>query len=244
VFCALSGRPPFLLRRDQAYMAVLVDDLVTRGTNEPYRMFTSRAEYRLLLREGNADARLTPIGRELGLVDDARYVRFAEKSRRLDAVLEAFDSVHVRPDAPTRDILNHIGAAIPGKAVSLSALLRQPQVDIAALAPLFPALTEETPEVLAEAETRIRYQSYLEKEALRVSHSRDIEDTLLPQDLEYAQVIGLTREAVEKLTRIRPASLGQAGRISGMTPAAITCLEIHLHKAERLEATARAARHH
>lgn len=243
-FCALSGRPPFILRRDQAYMAVLVDDLVTRGTSEPYRMFTSRAEYRLLLREGNADARLTPVGRELGLVDDVRQALFTQKTRRLEALLEAFDSVHIRPDAPTRDILNAIGAAIPGKAVSLAALLRQPQVDILALAPLFPALAEELPDVLTEAETRIRYQSYLEKEALRVSHSRDMEDTPLPQELEYALVSGLTREAVEKLTRVRPATLGQAARISGITPAAVTCLEIHLHKTERQTAGARAPRHH
>ncbi|MGE4265283.1 MAG: tRNA uridine-5-carboxymethylaminomethyl(34) synthesis enzyme MnmG [Desulfovibrio sp.] len=244
VFCAQSGRPPFLLRRDQAYMAVLVDDLVTRGTSEPYRMFTSRAEYRLLLREGNADARLTPIGRELGLVDDARHSRFTEKSHRLDALLEALESVQVRPDASTRDLLTRIGAAIPGKAVPLSAVLRQPQVPITALAALHPALAGEPPEVLAEAETRIRYESYLEKETLRVSHSRDIEDTPLPQDMEYAHVIGLTREVVEKLTRIRPATLGQAGRISGVTPAAITCLEIHLRKAAPLKPKTRAPRHH
>ncbi|MBI5519739.1 MAG: tRNA uridine-5-carboxymethylaminomethyl(34) synthesis enzyme MnmG [Desulfovibrio sp.] len=233
VFCSLRGLPPFLLRRDQAYMAVLVDDLVTRGTNEPYRMFTSRAEYRLLLREGNADARLTPVGRELGLADAARHARFADKMRRLDALLDAFENVMVRPDAPTRDILNAMGASIPGKAVSLSALLRQPQIDIRALAPLYPALADEAQDVLQEAETRIRYQSYLEKEALRVSQSRDQEDTPLPPDLAYGDVIGLTREAVEKLSRVRPATLGQAGRISGITPAAVACLEIHLRKAAR-----------
>jgi tRNA uridine 5-carboxymethylaminomethyl modification enzyme len=244
VFCAQSGRPPFILRRDQAYMAVLVDDLVTCGTSEPYRMFTSRAEYRLLLREGNADARLTPIGRELGLVDDARHQRFTEKQSRLNALLEAFETTLVRPDAPTRDILQRIGAAIPGKAVPLSALLRQPQLGIMDLAPLFPGLGQLPPDVLAEAETRIRYQSYLEKEALRVSHSRDIEDTPLPQDMAYAEVTGLTREVVEKLERVRPATLGQAGRISGVTPAAINCLEIHLHKAKRQQEQARAPRHH
>jgi len=225
-------------------MAVLVDDLVTRGTSEPYRMFTSRAEYRLLLREGNADARLTPLGRELGLVDDARHMRFAEKQRRLDALLNAFETTHVRPDAPTREILDRIGAAIPGKAVPLSALLRQPQLSIMDLEPLFPGLGLVPAEVLAEAETRIRYQSYLEKEALRVSHSRDLEDTPLPQDLAYAEVTGLTREVVEKLARVRPATLGQAGRISGVTPAAINCLEIHLHKAKRQQEQARAPRHH
>ena len=238
VHAALRGLPPFLLRRDQAYMAVLVDDLVTRGTTEPYRMFTSRAEYRLLLREGNADERLTPVGREIGLVDDRRFALFSDKQRRLKRVLEAFESIQVRPDAATRDLLARIGANTPGKAVPLAALLRQPQVAMADLAPFWPALAEEDADLLREAETRIRYQSYLEREAQRVSHSRDLEDTLLPPDLEYAAVYGLTREAVEKLTRVRPATLGQAGRISGVTPAAVSCLEIHLRKLERRAAGA------
>jgi len=233
VFCARSGRPPFLPRRDQAYMAVLVDDLVTRGTREPYRMFTSRAEYRLLLREGNADARLTPIGRELGLVDDARQARFAHKAARLAELLAAFESVRIKPDAPTRDILARIGAAVPGKAVSLAALLRQHQLEIESLAPFLPAIAEEDPEVLREAETQIRYESYLTRENERVSHSRDMEDTPLPSDMAYEFVSGLTREAVEKLTSARPATLGQAGRISGITPAAVCCLEIALRKRAR-----------
>jgi len=233
VYCALTGQPPFLLRRDQAYMAVLVDDLVTLGTQEPYRMFTSRAEYRLLLREGNADARLTPIGRGLGLVDDARQARFTEKARRISALQEAFEAVQVRPDAPTREQLVQIGAAIPGKAVSLSALLRQHQLSIEALVPFLPQLEGESPEVLREVETRIRYESYLTREADRVSRSRDMEDTVLPPDMAYAHVSGLTSEAVEKLTRIRPATLGQAGRISGITPAAVCCLEIALRKRGR-----------
>jgi tRNA uridine 5-carboxymethylaminomethyl modification enzyme len=233
VHAALRGLPPFLLRRDQAYMAVLVDDLVTRGTNEPYRMFTSRAEHRLLLREGNADARLTAIGRERGLVDDRRLARFADKMRRLDAVLAAFAAIRVRPDAATRDLLAGIGATAPGKSVPLAALLRQPDVRIADLAPFWPPLADMDAEVLREAETRIRYESYLERENERVSHSRDVEDTLLPPDMDYAAVHGLTREAVEKLTCVRPATLGQAGRISGVTPAAVACLEIHLRKRGR-----------
>ncbi|MBU1040711.1 MAG: tRNA uridine-5-carboxymethylaminomethyl(34) synthesis enzyme MnmG [Proteobacteria bacterium] len=233
VFCAQKGLPPFLLRRDQAYMAVLVDDLVTRGTQEPYRMFTSRAEHRLLLREGNADDRLTGLGRELGLVDDQRHALFAAKQNSLAAVLEAFETIRVRPDAPTRDILTRIGASIPGKGINLAALLRQPQVNIHHLAPFWPELTQVDPLVLDEADTRIRYASYLEREFEVVARSRGQADTLLPPDLDYAAVSGLTREAVEKLARIRPATLGQAGRISGLTPAAVTCLEIHLRKLAR-----------
>jgi tRNA uridine 5-carboxymethylaminomethyl modification enzyme len=196
-------------------------------------MFTSRAEYRLLLREGNADDRLTPLGRELGLLDDVRFALFSKKQRRLAAVLEAFETIMVRPDAPTRDLLAKIGATAPGKAVPLAALLRQHGVSIIDLAPFWPQLAALDAEVLHEAETRIRYQSYLEREAERVSHSRDSENTLLPPDLEYQAVSGLTREAVEKLSRLRPATLGQAGRIPGLTPAAVTCLEIHLRKLSR-----------
>ncbi len=230
VFCAQQGLPPFILRRDQAYMAVLVDDLVTRGTLEPYRMFTSRAEHRLLLREGNADERLTPLGRELGLVDDQRHALFQVKQASLAQVLEAFDAIRVRPDAPTRDLLARIGANAPGKAVPLAALLRQPQVRIGDLAPFWPQLAQVDPLVLEEAETRIRYASYLEREGMVVERSRGLEGAALPPDLDYAGVYGLTREAVEKLTRIRPATLGQAGRISGLTPAAVICLEVHLRK--------------
>jgi tRNA uridine 5-carboxymethylaminomethyl modification enzyme len=233
VHCALRGLPPFILRRDQAYMAVLVDDLVTRGTQEPYRMFTSRAEHRLLLREGNADERLTDLGRNLGLVDDRRFALFQAKQKSLAAVLEAFETIRVRPDAPTRELLTRIGASIPGKGIALAALLRQPQVNIHDLAPFWPELTQVDPLVLDEADTRIRYASYLTREYTLVERSRGLADTPLPPGLDYAAVSGLTREAVEKLTRICPATLGQAGRISGLTPAAVSCLEIHLRKLAR-----------
>ena len=230
IHCSLRGLPPFLLRRDQAYMAVLVDDLVTRGTSEPYRMFTSRAEHRLLLREGNADERLTPLGHQLGLAGEDRLALYLAKQKSLEAVLAAFEAVHIRPDAPTRDQLASINAAVPGKLVSLAALLRQPQLHIRDLAVFWPELTQVDPVVLEEAETRIRYASYLTREAELVERSRGLEGQALPPDLEYASVSGLTREAVEKLSRIRPATLGQAGRIAGLTPAAVTCVEIHLRK--------------
>lgn len=228
--CKLRGIEPFLLSRDQAYMAVLVDDLVTKGTEEPYRMFTSRAEHRLLLREGNADERLTPLGRDIGLVDEDQWRLFSDKREKLQAILEAMHSVRIKPDAPTREILENIGASVPGKAVELAALLRQPQMEIGGLAAFFPELADADEEVLREAEVQVRYEGYLVKQEELVAKFKSLEDKVLPEGLDYSAVSGLTREVVEKLTRIQPRTLGQAGRISGVTPAALSCLEIHLKK--------------
>jgi tRNA uridine 5-carboxymethylaminomethyl modification enzyme len=227
---ALRGLPPFAPTRDRAYMAVLVDDLVTRGTMEPYRMFTSRAEHRLLLREGNADARLTPLGREHGLVDGPRWAAFRDKDALLAEATAALEAVQVRPDAPTRDQLAAIGAAAPGKAVPLALILRQPGVEIESLAPFWPRLAELPAEVLEEAETRAKYEGYLKRQEEMVARMARSESIPLPRDLDYGRVAGLTREAVEKLSAVRPATLGQAGRIPGLTPAVPACLEIHLKK--------------
>lgn len=228
--CALRGQKPFLPGRDQAYLAVMVDDLVTKGTREPYRMFTSRAEHRLLLREGNADARLTHEGRNLGLVDDAHWTAFSAKQADIAELVRTLESRTVRPDAATRDILAAMGATAPGKAVPLAAILRQPEVSIEALAPFCPELQAMAEDVLREAETRIKYEGYLKRQEELVLRSRRLEEAALPQDTEYAAIPGLSREAVEKLSRVRPLTLGQASRISGITPAAISCLEIHLKK--------------
>jgi tRNA uridine 5-carboxymethylaminomethyl modification enzyme len=227
---ALRGEGPVILGRDQAYMGVLVDDLVTKGTSEPYRMFTSRAEHRLLLREGNADMRLTALGRDLGLVDDGHWAGFSAKRDALQEVLHGLQERMVRPDAPTRDALRGLGASVPGKAVSLAELLRQPALRIRDLARFWPALDEYAHDVLEEAETEAKYHGYLARQQEMVERFRGLEATALPPDLDYAAVAGLTREAVEKLTAICPLSLGQAGRISGITPAAVACLEVHLKK--------------
>lgn len=230
VVCDQQGREPFLLSRDQAYMAVLVDDLVTKGTLEPYRMFTSRAEHRLLLREGNADERLTPVGRELGLVDDDHWALYSAKQDKMQAVLNAMKAIRIRPDAGNREIMQSIGASVPGKAVELAALLRQPQMQIEQLAVFYPELSEMPEDVLKEAETQIRYEGYLVKQEELVAKFKLLEDVRLPEDINYTDVSGLTTEVIEKLTNVQPVTLGQASRISGVTPAAISCLEIHLKK--------------
>ncbi len=227
---AIQGEPELILTRSQAYIAVLVDDLVTKGTMEPYRMFTSRAEHRLLLREDNADERLTPTGRELGLVDDHRWQLFGRKQETVAAIIAGLEQIRVRPDAPTRDILQAIGASIPQKAVSLKELLRQPELGIEALVPLWPELANFAVDALEEAEIKTKYEGYLSRQQELVDRFHKLEQTTLPTGMIYAGIPGLSIEVSEKLTKIQPRTLGQASRISGITPAAISCLEIQLKK--------------
>ncbi|NJB66740.1 tRNA uridine 5-carboxymethylaminomethyl modification enzyme [Desulfobaculum xiamenense] len=232
-FCALSDHAPFLPGRDEAYMAVLVDDLVTKGTNEPYRMFTSRAEHRLLLREDNADARLCATGRELGLVGDEQWTIFQNRQKAIHETLEGLNSIRIRPDGATRDTLERIGAAIPSRSVTLAELLRQPEVIIENLAAFFPTLDETPSDALREAETIVKYEGYLKRQEQLVARFHHLEDAAIPADIDYREVAGLTREVVEKLTAVRPLTLGQASRISGITPAAIACVEVHIKKLGR-----------
>jgi tRNA uridine 5-carboxymethylaminomethyl modification enzyme len=230
---ALRGEPELILTRSQAYIAVLVDDLVTKGTLEPYRMFTSRAEHRLLLREDNADERLTGIGRDLGLVDDSRWQRFTRKQAAVNEIMAGLEAVRVRPDAATRALVEAMGGTIPQKAVSLKELLRQPELSIAALASLWPDVVNFDEEALEEAEIKTKYEGYLRRQQELVDRFEKMEQTILPEDMSYAGIPGLSREVTEKLTRIQPRTLGQAGRISGVTPAALSCLEIQLKKLGR-----------
>ena len=230
IFCRSIGRPPFLPDRSQAYLAVLVDDLVTKGTLEPYRMFTSRAEHRLLLREDNADQRLTPIGRELGLVSDRHWSLFSKKTRKLHEILKGLEENVLRPDAGVRDRLREIGAAIPKKSFSLAKVLRQPEVEISSLSCFWPELNRFEAEVLEQAQIQIKYAGYLSRQQELVDRFKKLENVRLPDDIDYMQVSGLSREIVEKLNSVRPHSLGQAGRISGVTPAALTNIQIHLKK--------------
>jgi len=230
IFCKLKGREPFILERSQAYIAVLVDDLVTKGTQEPYRMFTSRAEYRLLLREDNADQRLTPLGRELGLVSDEQWKIFSNKQKKLKELLSTLQTITIRPEARTREVLNRINASIPKRSVSLAELLRQPQLNIRDLRVFWPGIDEYSAEVLEQAQIQIKYEGYLARQEELVRRFKRLEKAIIPDELDFSQVAGLSKEIVEKLTQIQPRTLGQASRISGVTPAAISCLEIHLKK--------------
>ncbi|MFP4128650.1 MAG: tRNA uridine-5-carboxymethylaminomethyl(34) synthesis enzyme MnmG [Desulfonatronovibrio sp.] len=220
------GQEDFVLKRSEAYIGVLVDDLVTKGTMEPYRMFTSRAEYRLLLREDNADQRLTPAGRRTGLVRDTQWNSFEDKNNKITRVRNSLNSTLVRPDAPTRDILQSINACVPKKAVTLADLLRQPQLEIKDLVPLWSELADFDDDLLSQVQIEVKFEGYLKRQEELVRRSEYYENYELPGDINYQAVPGLSSEVVEKLSRIRPVTLGQAGRISGVTPAALSSLEV------------------
>jgi len=225
---ALRGDPPLILDRSQAYIGVMIDDLVTRGTKEPYRMFTSRAEYRLLLREDNADLRLTDIGRGIGLVSDDRYAVFARKRRNLEETRERLAACRIVPGAALDEALAALGSAPVRKPIRLVELVRRPELTLTDLVPLAPWLADLDREVLEVAEIEARYEGYLDRQEEQAARFRAREEVALPEDMVYEGLPGLSREVQEKLSRVRPISLGQAARISGMTPAAIGVLEVWL----------------
>ncbi|MGV1100175.1 tRNA uridine-5-carboxymethylaminomethyl(34) synthesis enzyme MnmG [Thiovibrio sp. JS02] len=222
---------PLILDRSQAYTGVLIDDLVTRGTKEPYRLFTSRAEYRLLLREDNADMRLSEIGRSLGLLTDTGYQAFQAKKRAIEETLSLFNGTVVRPKPELNEKLLALGTAPLKTAVSAADLLRRPEISLLAVAQLcdliLPASGEE---VIQEVELTVKYHGYIERQSEQVERFKRMESVLLPEELPYRELAGLSREAVEKLSKIQPRTLGQAARISGITPAAISILQVHLKK--------------
>lgn len=233
VAARLENREPFLLRRDQAYLAVLIDELVTKGTEEPFRMFTSRAEYRLLLREDNADQRLTPIGRERGLVSDEHFALFTKKQKILQEILTLLQENTIRPDVKTKAILEEMNEAAPTKAITLEDLCRRPNMQLKDIAKFLPELTEYLtayPEICETAEIITKYSGYLSRQEELVQKTANQEKILLPKDLDYTDMPGLSREIQEKLNRVKPLNLGQAARISGVTPAALSCIEIALKK--------------
>jgi len=224
---AASGQEALVLDRADAYIGVLIDDLVTRGASEPYRMFTSRAEYRLVLRADNADQRLTPIGLRLGCVGAVRGQRFAVKMAALSWARQHLAGLRMTPPALQR---HGIAVNEDGIARSAAELLAYPGVDLARLVPVWPELAAHAPEIAEQLEIDARYAGYLERQERDIASFRRDEALLLPPDLDYAAVGSLSREICDKLALARPATLGAAARISGVTPAGLVALLKHVKR--------------
>ena len=237
---AVQGQAPFILDRSQAYIGVLIDDLVTKGTLEPYRMFTSRAEYRLSLREDNADLRLTALGRDLGLVDDARWDRFTAKRDVVEQGWRTLEQTRINPSGQVNDRLAAMSSSPMKRPLSAAEVLRRPELDLEQVATLHEALDglpRLAGEVVEQLEIMARYVGYAEREREQVAKFKERESIALPPDLDYTDMPGLSREVQEKLNRIKPVNLGQAGRISGITPAALNVVSLHLFKLARMGAS-------
>lgn len=227
----IKQRDPWSPRRDQAYIGVLIDDLTTRGVTEPYRMFTSRAEYRLLLREDNADLRLTETGRELGLVDDERWCSFSTKRGAIDAEQQRLAATRVAADALPADVAADALGQPLRKDVNLLQLLRRPGIgyaDLARLPGFEPA--DLSPQVAEQVEVQAKYHGYIERQEQEIARNRRDEDARMPENVDYLAVTGLSNEVAQTLSSQRPDTLGQASRIPGVTPAAVSLLRVYLKK--------------
>ena len=228
----VKGEEPLVLKRSEAYIGVLIDDLVTKGTQEPYRIMTSRAEYRLLLRQDNADLRLTEYGRRVGLVSDARYARFQAKKAEIEQTMAQLRQTALTPNADMQQKMAALKTGELRTVTTLFDLLRRPEVNYAAVREVF-GLPKISPAAEQQIDTAITYEGYIRKQQEQVDHMEKLEMKLLPEDMDYQQVPSLRDEAREKLSKIRPRSVGQAGRISGVSPADVSVLLVYLEQQRR-----------
>lgn len=224
------GEEGIVLERSNSYIGTLVDDLVTKGVLDPYRMMTSRSEYRLILRQDNADMRLTPLGHEIGLISDERYEKFLEKKRLCAEETERLENTTVKMSPELNEMLEVHGTAPLNEGIRASELLRRPQISYADLAPFDPARNPLPEAVVEQVEIGIKYEGYIKKQLAQVEQMHRLEEKKIPEDIDYKSIHGLRLEAAEKLDRIRPMNIGQAGRISGVSPADISVLLIYLQK--------------
>jgi tRNA uridine 5-carboxymethylaminomethyl modification enzyme len=230
--CRVQQRPPFVLDRSQAYMGVMIDDLVTRGTREPYRMFTSRAEYRLMLREDNADLRLMEIGHELGLIDPDTLRDLKARKQEIDREIRRIKGTVVRPDSVINDYLERHGSTLVSQGVYLDQLLKRTELDYGVVDAAARSSDPLAKSVVRQVEIEIKYEGYIQKQLREIEKFKDLERMKIPNDFDFAKVHGLSNELKEKLSAIRPGSLGQATRIDGITPAAISVLMVALRASE------------
>ena len=227
---SIRGKEPLVLKRSDAYIGVLIDDLVTKGTGEPYRMFTSRAEYRLHLREDNADLRLREKGYEVGLVEETDYRIFLEKKMAIERTLSRISTVKINPTKENNEILQGWGSAPLKKEASLQELLKRPEIHYGHLLTVDSGLKDLSREIWEQVEIQVKYDGYVRRQMEQIERFKRLEEVSFPEGFDFASVIGLSTEVMEKLIKIRPISLGQASRISGVTPAAISILMVNLKK--------------
>ncbi len=223
-------KEPVILGRDQAYIGVLIDDLVTKGTEEPYRLLTSRAEYRLLLRHDNADLRLTEIGHEIGLISDERYERFLAKQSAIEAEKTRLQKTRIKPTAEVQAMLKEIGSGELKDGILAADLLRRPEITYNKIAEIVSRETSVTDDVAEQVEIQVKYEGYIQKSKLQVEKMKRMEDKKIPENIDYDAISGLATEALEKLKKIEPLSIAQASRISGVNPADISILLVYIEK--------------
>ena len=229
----VRGEAPVVLGRDQAYIGVMIDDLVTKGTKEPYRMFTSRAEYRLLLREDNADLRLRELGYRIGLVSDSIYEKFQQKRSAIDQLLTLLSEARLKPKPEVKQTIENLGLGTINQPVTLKDLLKRPGAQLEDIARLDSRILSFNSEAGEQANILVKYDGYIRRQMEQVERAKHLEGARIPEGLDYSVIPGLSNEVKEKLSRTRPVSLGQASRISGITPAAVTIVQIYLKKWEQ-----------
>ncbi|TPG70247.1 tRNA uridine-5-carboxymethylaminomethyl(34) synthesis enzyme MnmG [Brevibacillus laterosporus] len=231
----VQGKPPVILGREEAYMGVLIDDLVTKGTNEPYRLLTSRAEYRLLLRHDNADMRLTDIGYDIGLISEERYRHFQQKRELVAKEKERLHQTRIRPENElAQEVIRETGTPELTEVIDLAQLLRRPEVTYEQIHRISPAPEELSVDVREQVEIQVKYDGYIRKSLAQVEKMKKVEEKLIPQSIDYTVISGMSKESREKLQKIRPLNIGQASRISGVTPADISVLMIYMEQFHRM----------
>jgi tRNA uridine 5-carboxymethylaminomethyl modification enzyme len=229
----LQGKEPVILKRSDAYIGVLIDDLVTKETHEPYRMMTSRAEYRLLLRQDNADLRLTPIGYEVGLISEERYEKLRMKEQQIQDEISRAKSVHIGASKEVQELLESLGSSTLKTAVTLEELIRRPELKYEDLAVIDPQRPELSEDVINQININIKYEGYITRQMKQVEQFHKLEDKKIPEEIDYESIQNLRKEAIQKLSEIRPHSIGQASRISGVSPSDVSVLLIYLEQMRR-----------